>query len=286
VNLVIGAPVSLVTVTRTGVPPAANVTAGVVVPVDAVVTVGRLVTSVAVTVAATETAPAGTLTVTAEGVPAPTATVFATVGETGALLTGCGVVVVNVDTVDVCVVVGAGGAGGAGSAKRYRSAADVALAPPGVVTVTSTVPEPAGETATIDVALETTKLAAGVLPNATAVAPVRFAPLITTDVPPAVRPVAGLRPVTAGPSAYVNRSALEVAVVPPAVVTCTSTVPEPAGDVAVIEVGLSTVKLAAAVEPKLTAVAPARSVPVIVTNVPPAVGPALGETAPTAGPLA
>ena len=70
-----------------------------------------------------------------------------------------------------------------------------------------------------------------------------------------------------------NWSAAEVAEVPPGVVTVTSTVPAPAGEVAVIEVAELTVKLVALVAPNLTAVAPVKPVPVIVTDVPPAVGP-------------
>jgi len=63
-----------------------------------------------------------------------------------------------------------------------------------------------------------------------------------------------------------------------------STIPaEPIGAVAVIEVALLTVKLAAPLEPKLTADAPVRLVPVMVTEVPPAVGPVAGETEVTAG---
>ena len=75
-----------------------------------------------------------------------------------------------------------------------------------------------------------------------------------------------------------------VALVPPAVVTVTSTVPAPsAGEVAVIDVALLTVKPAAAVPPKLTAVAPVKPVPVIVTDVPPAVVPLFGLTLVTVG---
>ena len=70
---------------------------------------------------------------------------------------------------------------------------------------------------------------------------------------------------------------------PPTVVTVMSTVPVPAGDVAVIWVALLTVKPAAAVAPKVTAVAPLRLVPVMTTDVPPDVGPAVGETAVTVG---
>lgn len=66
---------------------------------------------------------------------------------------------------------------------------------------------------------------------------------------------------------------------PLAVMTETLTVPRLfAGVTAVMVVPLTTVKLRAAVLPNLTAVAPVRLVPVIVTEVPPAVGPLLGET--------
>ena len=58
-----------------------------------------------------------------------------------------------------------------------------------------------------------------------------------------------------------------------------------AGAVAVIVVLLRTVTLVAAVEPKLTPVAPVKFVPVIVTWLPPAAGPEVGETAVTLGPF-
>jgi hypothetical protein len=69
-----------------------------------------------------------------------------------------------------------------------------------------------------------------------------------------------------------------MALVPDGVVTVTSTVPVPAGERAVIELGELTVKLAALVDPKLTAVAPVRLLPLTVTVVPPAAGPSLGAT--------
>ena len=50
-----------------------------------------------------------------------------------------------------------------------------------------------------------------------------------------------------------------------------------------IWVALSTVKPAAAVAPKATAVAPVKLVPVIVTEVPPASGPVAGDTDETVG---
>lgn len=65
---------------------------------------------------------------------------------------------------------------------------------------------------------------------------------------------------------------------PLAVVIVMSTVAEPAGAIAVIEVALLTIKLVAAAPPKRTAVAPAKPAPAMVTVVPPAVGPDAGET--------
>jgi hypothetical protein len=74
-----------------------------------------------------------------------------------------------------------------------------------------------------------------------------------------------------------------VAEVPPAVVTRTSTVPEPTGEVAVIEVAELTVKPVAAVAPNVTEVAPVKPVPVIVTDVPPVPKPDVGAIDVTVG---
>ena len=72
--------------------------------------------------------------------------------------------------------------------------------------------------------------------------------------------------------------------VPPGVVTETSTEPaDPAGVTAVSSVALTIVNDAAGVEPKATAVATSRFVPVIVTDVPPAGRPKDGETEATVG---
>jgi hypothetical protein len=62
-----------------------------------------------------------------------------------------------------------------------------------------------------------------------------------------------------------------------------STVPDPLGAVAVICVAVLTVKLSALVIPNCTAVAPAKFVPVIVTDVPPEDPPVLGRTLVTVG---
>ena len=71
-----------------------------------------------------------------------------------------------------------------------------------------------------------------------AVAPVKLVPVIVTEVPPG-GPEVGLTPVTVGGRGRrrCNWSAALVALVPPAVVTVTSTVRVPAGPVAVMRVG-------------------------------------------------
>ena len=75
-----------------------------------------------------------------------------------------------------------------------------------------------------------------------------------------------------------------MALVPAEVVTVTPTVPMlPGGDVATIWVALLTVNDAALTLPNLTEVAPVRLVPVMVTPVPPVLGPVLGEIAETVG---
>ena len=71
---------------------------------------------------------------------------------------------------------------------------------------------------------------------------------------------------------------------PLGVVTVTSTVPVPDGEVTVSEVELSTVmEVPGFAVPKSTAVAPVKPVPVTVTDVPPAAGPLLGLTPVTVG---
>ena len=80
-----------------------------------------------------------------------------------------------------------------------------------------------------------------------------------------------------------NWSAELVALVPPGPVTVTSTVPDPAGEVAVIDVAELTVTPVAALPPKETVSPAAKFVPVTVTVVPPDAGPLAGETALTVG---
>jgi hypothetical protein len=70
----------------------------------------------------------------------------------------------------------------------------------------------------------------------------------------------------------------------PLTVTVTVTAPAlPAGVVAVMDVGLTTTTLVAAVLPNITVAPEAKLVPVIVTAVPPPVDPLLGLTVVTVG---
>ena len=127
---------------------------------------------------------------------------------------------------------------------------------------------------------------ATVAPNLTVVAPsTNPVPVTVTLVPPDVGPSLGTTLETVGKN--LKRSAEAMGLVPAGVVTRTFTVPAAsAGEAAVIEVDDVTLKLFALTEPKLTAVAPARSVPVIVTLVAPDTGPLLGVTFVILGPEA
>ena len=89
-------------------------------------------------------------------------------------------------------------------------------------------------------------------PNETAVAPVKFVPVIVTPVPPA--PVAGAKEDMAG----VTVKRVVVTIGPPGVVTVMRPVVAPAGTVVVIVPEGSTVK-AAATPLNETAVAPVKS---------------------------
>ena len=65
----------------------------------------------------------------------------------------------------------------------------IAEVPLGVVTVTSTVPVPAGEVTVRLVAVTPLIAGAGVGAEVTAVAPVKLVPVTVTEVPPAVGPL-------------------------------------------------------------------------------------------------
>ena len=142
--------------------------------------------------------------------------------------------------------------------------ADMAV-PPGVVTVIFPLVAPLATTAVICVALFTAKLEAAVPLMATAVAPVKLLPVITMELP--ADPLPGLKLEIAGAATVILKFVLDV-VVPAGVVTAMTPVVVPLAIVAVICVALFTVKLAAALPLKVTAVAPVKSVPVITTETP------------------
>jgi hypothetical protein len=143
--------------------------------------------------------------------------------------------------------------------------------PLGVVTLIGPVVAPAGTVAWIAVAELTTKLALTPL-KATAVAPVKFVPLIATLVP--TGPLVGVKLVIVGGLGGVDTvKLLALVAVPPGVVTLIGPVVAPAGTVAWIAVAEFVAK--PALTPlKVTAVTPVKFVPLIATIVP--TGPLVG----------
>ena len=131
--------------------------------------------------------------------------------------------------------------------------------PPGVVIdIVPVAPFPT--TAVMLVALTTVKEVAAVPPKLTAVAPVKLVPVMVTIAPVAADDGVNEPMVGAG----INVKLLEELTVPPGAVT--DIVPlAPLATTAVMLVALTTVKEVAAVPPKLTAVAPVKLVPVMVT---------------------
>ena len=160
--------------------------------------------------------------------------------------------------------------------------------PPGVVTETVTGPATwDGVLAVMVVGLVTLSVVAATVANVSEEAYVRLAPVTVTAVPPVPVPAAGVTDVMVG-AGWTNVNDVVDVADPPGVVTEIVTGPYRwALVVALIWVGLVTVKLAAAVVPKVTAVAvkwtPEKWVPVIVTAVPPVVDPVFGETLLTVG---
>jgi hypothetical protein len=131
--------------------------------------------------------------------------------------------------------------------------------PPGVVTDIIPV-VPLATTAVMLVAFTTVKEVAAVPPKLTAVAPVKLVPIMVTIAPVAADD--GVNELMVG--AGINVKLLEELTVPPGVVI--DIVPlVPLATTAVMLVALTTVKEVAAVPPKLTAVAPVKLVPVMVT---------------------
>jgi hypothetical protein len=123
---------------------------------------------------------------------------------------------------------------------------------------------PAATTAVMLVAETTVNEVAAVPPKVTAVAPVKFVPVIVTVAPEAAD--VGLKDVMVGADAELKVKPASKAV-PPGVVTVT--LPEaPTPTIAVMLVEETTAYEAAGVPPKLTAEAPVKFVPLIVTVAP------------------
>ena len=146
------------------------------------------------------------------------------------------------------------------------------------VTVKVTAPAlPAGDTAVISAALTTTTLVAAAVPNVTVAPETNPVPVIVTAVPPAGGPLLGETTLTVTPVTYVKPLA-KLPLWPPGFVTVTLVAPAvPAGVVAVIVVLFETTTFVAAVPPNVIVAPEAKFIPVIVTAVPPAVAPLLGD---------
>ena len=155
-----------------------------------------------------------------------------------------------------------------GGASTVNEFAEVAV-PPGVVTAIFPLVVPLATVAVICVPLFTVNVAAFPL-NATAVAPVKFVPVITTAVP--AMPDAGAKLAIVGAVNTVNEF-VDVAELA-GLVTVMGPLVLPAATVAVICVALFTVNVLAGVPLNATAVIPVRFVPVMTTDVP--TGPLLG----------
>jgi hypothetical protein len=161
--------------------------------------------------------------------------------------------------------------------------AKLPLCEAGLVTVTVTAPAlPAGVVAVMVVPFTNTTFVAAPVPNVTVAPVTKFVPVIVTAVPPEVDPVFGDTLLTVGIGIYVYpfvRLPLR-----PLTVTVTVTAPAlPAGVAAVIVVLFTNTTFVAAAVPNVTVAPEAKLVPVIVTAVPPEVGPLFGATPVTVG---
>jgi hypothetical protein len=149
---------------------------------------------------------------------------------------------------------------------------ELVAVPLGVVTEIGPVVAPEGTVALIRAAFCTVKVAETPLKR-TAVAPVKFVPLIWTEVP--TGPLVGLNDVIVGAPVVVTVKFVELVAVPLGVVTRIGPVVAPVGTVTVILVPAPfTVKPGAFTLLNETAVAPVKLVPLIWTEVP--TGPLVG----------
>ena len=166
-----------------------------------------------------------------------------------------------------------------GAGCTYLNLDDDVTVPLGVVTLMATVPAvPAGLVTTSFVATSDVILVTGFGPKATAVAPLRWVPLMVTTVPPVVGPEVGLNVVIDGEVTEEIDLVADVAD-PPGPVTLMVTVPAPWGGVVatILWPDVSTVKEVAVVVPNCTLVVPRKWDPAMVTGVPPRVEPTWGR---------
>ena len=143
----------------------------------------------------------------------------------------------------------------------------------------------AGAVAVIDVPLTTLNVA-GVPPNVTDVAPVKFWPVMVIVVVPSAAPVLDDSEDKIGTAHAlpVKVNALLNVVVPVALVTAIAAIPAvPDGDVNVSWVSETALTLVAADPPTVTPVVPVKFVPTSVTEVPPVEAPLTGATESIAG---
>lgn len=174
---------------------------------------------------------------------------------------------------------------GGGVETYVKAALNWALCVSGFVTCTATTPVPGGVTAVTCVELTTTVLAALLLPKRATAPAANPDPVIVTVVPPPVVPEVGdtLEIVGMASGVYVN-AFRSVLLCESGFVTCTLTGPGAmAGVDAVIVVLFTTVTAVARVLPNRTVAPPWKSVPVMVTLVPPSELPDEGATFVTVG---
>ncbi len=146
--------------------------------------------------------------------------------------------------------------------------------PPGVVTQIFPLVAPVGTVALIRVDEVTMNVVAETPLNVTLVAPVKFVPVMVTDVP--TGPLVGENEEIVGAAVVVVTVKLwELQPVPLGAVTQIFPLVAPVGTVAVICVDEATMNVVAETPLNVTLVAPVKFVPVIVTNVP--TGPLVGE---------
>ena len=145
--------------------------------------------------------------------------------------------------------------------------------PPGLITLTETAPIPEGATALIELSLRIVNIAR-LAPNITSVAVVKPVPVRVTLLPPAMGPKLGDKLISIGAATYWNAAPL---LVPEVVSSVTAITPADLGGVvAVTMLSEMTVKAVAAVPPKNTSRVLIKPVPVMVTTVPPPIGPEIG----------